>query len=70
MSEIFLLNKICSEGPISIIKFKFYEGPIMFAGKLRLPYLIKSKFYEVSEFFLLSKNCSEGPINITRFYLY
>ena len=52
MSEVFFLNIICSEGPISIIKFQFYEGPIIFASKPRLTYLIKSNFYVISEFFL------------------
>ena len=53
MSELFFLNIICSEGPIGIIKFKFYEGPIIFAVELRLTYLIKSNFYVLSDFFLL-----------------
>ena len=68
MSELVFLNNICSEGPISIIKFQFYEVPIIFASKLRLTYLIKSNFYVISEFFLFYKNCSEGPIIIIRFH--
>ena len=36
MSEFFLQNKICSEGPIRIIKFQFYDGLITFASELRL----------------------------------
>ena len=33
LNEIFLLHKICSEGPTIIIKFHFYEGPSMFISK-------------------------------------